>query len=496
MSKTDDLQHIYEVNELQEYDERKGNRPPHMIIRENTTAGMGKFASMVIMTGVVLLFVSLVAIIAITASILTHFSTLPICDNSQTSNTGSTGPTGSTGSLGGSNTVNCSYLASNNDAVEAAAHNKTIDMLERQQSQLGIVQTQIGRILNATQDTAWKVNEIRNLADEQAAIAANNTNSIGQVLQSATSTAQKLVNIVNTLSNLKNASTSTAGVVDDILLVVDELLELQNDNATLPYSCGEIKQREPKSPSGVYLLVNPSGNGATYAYCYMGELCGSEGGWKRIAYLDMSDATVNCPHAFKLIESGGVRACGRTPSSSGSCTSVQFPSNGFGYTQICGRVTGYQHATPDGFAGPGWSGHNDLNSYYIDGVSITRGSPRQHVWTFGAGYSGNTLIHPQYTCPCASGSTQSTQSFVGSNYFCESGNHLSAGAGILFTSDPLWDGQNCGSIESNCCSAAGIPWFHRSYSVATKDYIELRVCGDQSTGDEDTPVSYYEIYVK
>ena len=164
--------------------------------------------------------------------------------------------------------------------------------------------------------------------------------------------------------------------------------------------------------------------------------------------------------------------------------------------KICGRVTGYQHATPDGFAGPGWSGHNDLNSYYIDGVSNTRGSPRQHVWTFGAGYSRNTLIHPQYTCPCASGSTQSTQSFVGSNYFCESGNHLSAGAGILFTSDPLWDGQNCGSIESNCCSAAGIPWFHRSYSVATKDYIELRVCGDQSTGDEDTPVSYYEIYVK
>ena len=231
MSKTDDLQHIYEVNELQEYDERKGNRPPHMIIRENTTAGMGRFASMVIMTGVVLLFVSLVAIIAITASILTHFSTLPICDNSQTSNTGSTGPTGSTGSLGGSNTVNCTYLASNNDAVEAAAHNKTIDMLERQQSQLGIVQNQIGQILNATQDTAWKVNEIRNLANEQAAIAANNTNSIGQVLQSATSTAQKLVNIVNTLSNLKNASTSTAGVVDDILLVVDELLELQNDNA-------------------------------------------------------------------------------------------------------------------------------------------------------------------------------------------------------------------------------------------------------------------------
>ena len=29
--------------------------------------------------------------------------------------------------------------------------------------------------------------------------------------------------------------------------------------------------------------------------------------------------------------------------------------------------------------------HNDINSYYVDGVSITRGSPRQHVWTLMAG---------------------------------------------------------------------------------------------------------------
>ena len=40
-----------------------------------------------------------------------------------------------------------------------------------------------------------------------------------QILQTTKDSAQKLVNIVNTLSNLQDTSTSTAGVVDDILLV-------------------------------------------------------------------------------------------------------------------------------------------------------------------------------------------------------------------------------------------------------------------------------------
>uniref|UniRef100_A0A1X7T8T2 Uncharacterized protein n=1 Tax=Amphimedon queenslandica TaxID=400682 RepID=A0A1X7T8T2_AMPQE len=48
-------------------------------------------------------------------------------------------------------------------------------------------------------------------------------------------------------------------------------------------------------------------------------------------------------------------------------------------------------------------------------------------------------------------------------------------------------------LEATCCAASGIPWFHRDYgSTTTTDYIELRVCGYTN---EDTPVSFYEIYV-
>ena len=30
----------------------------------------------------------------------------------------------------------------------------------------------------------------------------------------------------------------------------------------------------------------------------------------------------------------------------------------------------------------------------------------------------------------------------------------------------------------------------------TTDYLELRVCGDEGTNNEDTPVSFHDLYVK
>uniref|UniRef100_A0A1X7TLV4 Uncharacterized protein n=1 Tax=Amphimedon queenslandica TaxID=400682 RepID=A0A1X7TLV4_AMPQE len=182
-----------------------------------------------------------------------------------------------------------------------------------------------------------------------------------------------------------------------------------------------------------------------------------------------------------------VRACGRNITGA-SCVSVKFPSNGISYSQICGRVTGYQYGHTDGVN----TYLNNINSYYVDGVSITRGSPRQHVWTLMAGYG--QVDTTSRSCPCNTGSTVSVQSFIGKNYFCESGNPNSGHSNKLYTSDPLWDGQGCGSLESPCCNVPGIPWFHRDYgSNTTTDYIELRVC---ATGhNEDIPVSYYEIYV-
>ena len=144
----------------------------------------------------------------------------------------------------------------------------------------------------------------------------------------------------------------------------------------------------------------------------MGTLCGSGGGWTRLAYLDMSDATQNCPSGFRLYQSGGVRACGRTDSGAG-CVSVQFPSNGISYSQVCGRVVGYHYGHPDAL-GSSNTGHNNISSYYVDGISITRGSPRQHVWTLMNGNS-ETRAHSS-DCPCNIGSTVQVQSFIGNHF--------------------------------------------------------------------------------
>ena len=218
---------------------------------------------------------------------------------------------------------------------------------------------------------------------------------------------------------------------------------------------------------------------------------------------------------FRLYQSEEIRVCGRATSNSAGCQSVQFPSNGISYSQVCGRVVGYQYASPNADY-PGRyesetygsvidASHNNISSFYVDGVSITRGSPRQHVWTLMAGLneaSYSTLVNDgRYNCPCSQGSLQNStlQSFVGNDYFCESGNPSTDGTYQfeLYTSDPLWDGKGCGSLEGNCCtSRPSLPWFNKVLQTTTTDYLELRVCADQGTSNEDAPVSFYEIYVK
>ena len=309
------------------------------------------------------------------------------------------------------------------------------------------------------------------------------------------------------------AAGTVATAKDDLACMLLSLNQkIDNITKEVAGSCREIKERQPSSPSGVYLLSTPD-LGTHYKYCHMGELCGTEGGWTRLAYLDMSDSTKNCPAGFGLLESNGVRACGRPTGNGGGCQSIKFPSNGVSYSQVCGRVVGYQYISPDAVYPGKYEGektygsviapeHNDINSYYVDGVSITHGSPRQHIWTLMAGLIENDIPHDdgRYNCPCSKNSPQSStlQSFIGSDYFCESGHDISSGQAQdeLHTEDPLWDGKHCSTNEVNCCSAPGLPWFHKVLNTATTDYIELRVCGDQGTNDENVPVSFYEIYVK
>uniref|UniRef100_A0A1X7T838 Uncharacterized protein n=1 Tax=Amphimedon queenslandica TaxID=400682 RepID=A0A1X7T838_AMPQE len=244
-----------------------------------------------------------------------------------------------------------------------------------------------------------------------------------------------------------------------------------------------IKAAYPNSPSGYYHVNSRN------IYCNMGELCGQDEGWTRIAYLDMTDITQNCPSGLEELFTGGIRVC-RRENKYGGCRSNLFQTNGISYSQICGKVVGYQKGTPDAVYA-----NNNINDAYIDGVSITRGSPRQHVWSYIAGYQSN--INSGSACPCNTGANTTVPSFIGEHYYCESGINSTPIKNKIYIPDPLWDGNNCPSVEAPCCNGTGLPWFFRDYgNAAITDYIELRVCGDQGYGNEDTPVQLYEIYVK
>ena len=355
------------------------------------------------------------------------------------------------------------------------------------QRDLNVMQMLNQQIYNTSRD-------LMTLGNEQLMYAQNNTETLQKILETTQASAQKLTTIVNTLSSAKDSDATTAGVINDISLIVNELLKLQNNETIfpphIPISCQDIIEQQPDSPSGYYYI-----NGEL-TYCKMGQLCGSEGGWTRLAYLDMSDDTVDCPSDWELFNSDNIRACGRSTGTIASCSSVTHSANGVSYSQVCGRVIGYQYGTTNAVETINLSpeDHNDINSFYVDGVSITKGHPREHVWTLMAG--NYESIQDTGNCPCSSipGEDQEIQSFVGDHYFCESGNFV--GFGVKFhPNDPLWDGEGCSSEEQECCAVPGLPWFHRSLNTST-DYLELRLCGDQDSGNENTPISFYEIYVK
>ena len=91
-----------------------------------------------------------------------------------------------------------------------------------------------------------------------------------------------------------------------------------------------------------------------------------------VAYLDTTDTSQQCPSAWTLITTPR-RTCGRS-TNAGSCVSAIFPSNGIRYSHICGRVTGYQDRSPDGFQNFLTNSTTDIDSYYLDGVSVTHGT--------------------------------------------------------------------------------------------------------------------------
>ena len=215
--------------------------------------------------------------------------------------------------------------------------------------------------------------------------------------------------------------------------------------------------------------------------------------WEKVGSLDMSDPAQHCPPTWQKITSPRA-SCGKITDT--SCDSVNISTTGGSYQQVCGRFRGYQVGTPDAFNRDASGDSNvSIESYYVDGISITYGSPgnRHHVYTYAVGYVERML--GGISCPCAGGTVP--PQFVGSDYYCESGcpNLYPSSGTILFHCDVLWDGQQCGGNEITCCSPPNLPWFCKAFPAPISEDLEVRICTDQTLYDENVALEFFELYI-
>ena len=257
-------------------------------------------------------------------------------------------------------------------------------------------------------------------------------------------------------------------------------------------SCGDILQDSP--PGDYWIQTNRT---VVKVYCDTNRTscsCNTTGGWMRVAYLDMTDPAQQCPAGFRLVTrtEPPFRTCRKEELR--GCMSTTFPVYGIEYSEVCGRIVGYQFGSPNAFFY--YSNGQNIDGYYLYGISLTHGqSPRQHIWSF-VGAVGEGFTHGnRHLCPCTRNSgTEYVPPFVGSDYFCDTAvRGSSTQEGVFYPDDPLWDGQGCGSTSS-CCEFNNPPWFCKKLPQPTMEDIELRLCNGDTC--EDTPFEVLEILIR
>ena len=135
-----------------------------------------------------------------------------------------------------------------------------------------------------------------------------------------------------------------------------------------------------------------------------------------------------------------------------------------------------------------------IDDAYVDGVSLTyRNSTRQHIWTFAAALDRSGNIHTHSLCPCQNG-TFPPQAFVGTDYFCDTGiaEYMSSTAPAIFP-HPLWNGTECTGSGSRMTDSS---FFYKDLTQRTTSDIEMRVCRDEPSTNEDVAIESVEIYLQ
>ena len=210
----------------------------------------------------------------------------------------------------------------------------------------------------------------------------------------------------------------------------------------------------------------------------------------RVADIDMTRPNENCPAGFTKFTSSGKTMCRGQGS---RCISTTFSSHGIEYSRVCGRINGYQYFTTDAFQNYTRS-RGSIDSAFVDGIVLTHGSPRQHIWTFAAAFTQYAIVSSG--CPCNGDSySYSLPPYVGNDYFCDSGHRYNTRPPQTYmTNNPLWDGAGC--VSGSCCTFNSPPWFCKTLPHHTTDNIELCLCLDEALDDESVAFEKVDLYVQ
>ena len=144
--------------------------------------------------------------------------------------------------------------------------------------------------------------------------------------------------------------------------------------------CPSVEERE-RVRNEIHQLVNETVHVYDIAASYS-HTCNGTSGWKRIAFINMTDTSYSCPTGLNLT-SFSKRTCGRSHLGSIGCSTTTFDVGGLPYSQVCGRIKGYQFGITLAFS----RYSVDVDGQYVHGVSVTHGrnGSREHIWTFAAG---------------------------------------------------------------------------------------------------------------
>ena len=211
-------------------------------------------------------------------------------------------------------------------------------------------------------------------------ITSDNSDRLMVLRQNFSSDVQGLRQVISQLSS--EMQESRADNIEELAVLKQNYLQLnlnfQQMRAALlcPHFIFSCSSLNPDCPSDYY-QVRASNGSVVRVYCDMTLSCGNTtGGWMRVAELNMTDASQQCPGELVERNEAGIRQC---RIGGDRCFSVHYSTPDIVYSGLCGRIAAYQVGTTNAFRHYFDTATDTINSNYVDGISLTHGNPREHI---------------------------------------------------------------------------------------------------------------------